>query len=103
MRQNYTTTRNLLGLINEHMPALKSFTYVSTAFVNFNQPDETQVMESLYPLEEDANWQDDIAVAERLIALPEAEANAEACLLLLHADSSCSNHVSRRTYHALLM
>ena len=77
MRQNYTTTSNLLDLAARHMPRLLAFTYVSTAFVNFNQPDGSQVEEKLYPLYEGQPWEDDIAVAERLMSLPPDEANAE--------------------------
>ena len=78
MRQNYTTTSNLLDAARDHMPGLLCFTYVSTAFVNFNQPEGTQVEEKLYPLDTGTPWEGDIAVAERLMALPEAEADAEA-------------------------
>ena len=87
MKQNYTTTGNLLDLASAHMSKLECFTYVSTAFVNFNQPDGTRVEEKLYPLEEGTFWEDDIAVAERLMALPEAKANAEVRNdLLAHMD-----------------
>lgn len=78
MRQNYVTTSSLLDLAQAQMPGLQCFTYVSTAFVNFNQPSGTQVEEKLYPLFDDQAWEEDLAVAERLMALPEDRANAEA-------------------------
>ena len=89
MKQNYTTTSNLMDLARDHMPRLECFTYVSTAFVNFNQPDGPQVEERLYPLFKDSPWQDDIAVAERLMSLPEAKATAEACCACASSPQSC--------------
>lgn len=75
--QNYSTTANLMDIAAKHMPKVRCFTYVSTAFVNFNQPDGTQVQEKLYPLFPDQPWEDDVAVAERLLKLPPERANAE--------------------------
>ena len=70
MEQNYVCTENLLDLADAHMPLLQCFTYVSTAFVNFNQPPGSVVEEKLYPLDASKDWQDDIAVAKELIELP---------------------------------
>ena len=77
MRQNYSTTANLMSMARKHMDKLKCFAYCSTAFVNFNQPERPAVEEKLYSLDPGTPWQDDIVMAERLIALPQEQAIAE--------------------------
>ena len=61
------------------MPALRCFTYMSTAFVNSNQPKGSVIREELYPLAGEGNdgqeEVDTVAIAEQLLALPEQCAN----------------------------
>lgn len=89
MKQNYMTTSNLLDLAERHMPNLKCFNYVSTAFVNFPQPDGTCVEEDLFPLRQGGDWREDIQVAERLIGLPHKEADEEVSPVCICMPTCC--------------
>ena len=67
MRTNYTPTRDLLRLASA-MPALKCFTYMSTAYVNSNLPRGSRIQEKIYPLGEESL--DALKVAQTLLELP---------------------------------
>ena len=49
MHTNYACTRDLLNLA-AGMPCLRCFTYMSTAYVNSNQPRHSRICEDIYPL-----------------------------------------------------
>lgn len=59
LRNNYCTTDSLLQLASQHMPKLKSFVYVSSAFVNMNVPNFSIVTEAIHPLmhgDQEVRW-----------------------------------------------
>ena len=68
MRTNYAATRQLLELAAT-MPFLRCFTYMSTAYVNSNQPRHSRIEEKIYPL---PGTDDPLAVAQELLELPPA-------------------------------
>lgn len=68
MRTNYASTGQLLELAAT-MPFLRCFTYMSTAYVNSNQPRHSRIEEKIYPL---PGTEDPLAVAQELLDLPPA-------------------------------
>lgn len=74
MRTNYASTEQLLELAAT-MPYLRCFTYMSTAYVNSNQPRHSRVEEKIYPLPGSKN---PLAIAEMLLKLPPTLAEKKA-------------------------
>ena len=83
-------TRNLADLAM-NMPGLRVFVHISTAYVNGNLPPGTLVREQLYPLRTaDGKPIDHIALAERLMKFPAADAASE---VLTQPSTYCMSHV----------
>ena len=77
LAQNFTPTATLAQLAST-LPRLKCFTYMSTAFVNANQPVSSTINEELYPLQDlGGGLADGAAVAQRLQTMPENLANRQ--------------------------
>ena len=69
LRNNYLPTSTLLHLA-EAMPRLRCFTYVSTAYVNANQPKGSCLQEKIYPLVDvDGSPAHAEAIVSRLMAM----------------------------------
>lgn len=68
---NYVSTASLLELATQ-MAELKCFTYMSTAYVNSNQPRHSVIEEKIYPLPGTSN---PFQVAQQLLALPTQKAD----------------------------
>ena len=83
LEQNFTPTERLVDLA-AGMPRLQCFTYMSTAFVNANQPNGTLLEERLYDLYDLGGGLDtDGAMATRLRTMDAKEANQQ--VPFLHA------------------
>ena len=77
LSQNFTPTATLAQLALT-LPRLKAFTYMSTAFVNANQPVNSTINEEVYPLQDLGGGQaDGAAVAKRLLTMPADMANQQ--------------------------
>ena len=77
LSQNFTPTATLAQLATS-LPRLKCFTYMSTAFVNANQPVNSTINEEIYPLQDlGGGLADGAAVAQRLLTMPEDMANRQ--------------------------
>ena len=77
LRNNFLPTSALLQLA-ESMAHLRCFTYVSTAFVNANQPKGTCLQEEIYPLMDvDGSPADAEVIAHRLLALSPKKADEQ--------------------------
>ena len=78
MRTNYASTEQLLELAAT-MPFLRCFTYMSTAYVNSNQPRHSRIEERIYPL---PGTKQPLDVAETLLSLPPVLAERKVCRAL---------------------
>ena len=70
MKTNFLSTKYLLDMASQ-MPHLKSFTHMSTAYVNSNQARHSKIEEVIYPL---PGTSDPLAVADELMTLAPHEA-----------------------------
>ena len=84
MRTNYACTRDLLNLA-AGMPGLRCFSYMSTTYVNSNQPRHSRICEKIYPL---PGTEDPLQTAQELLEMPEKQATKQASLWLCRTCSS---------------